>query len=200
MKSIYLLLIALLATACIDDDPVDPASLLPPITMTGENTFGCLIDGEFFRPRDGRSTINSDNKGLRVLLSEDSNIEFLVTDFKSQNAGSLDLHMEGLLTIGEGVYQVDDSNGLLNIDGNNNTYAHGRIYNSNTNRLEWYVSYENSGIIDINRITTNSSTGNIISGTFEIQMISITNPQDTARIQSGRFDINTITLSQTVFD
>jgi hypothetical protein len=200
MKTIYLLLIALLVTTCDSDDTVNPASLLPPITMTGENTFGCLIDGKFFRPRDGGSTINSDNRGLRVVLSEGSNIELLVTDFKSQNTGSLDLHIEDLLNIGEGAYQVDDSNSLLNIDGNNNTYVHGRIYNSNTNRLEWYVSYENSGIIEVNRVTRNSSTGNIISGTFEVQMISIANPQDTVRIQSGRFDINTITLLQTNFN
>jgi len=52
MKTIYLLLIILLATACDSDDAPSQESLLPPITMTGENTFGCLIDGKFFKPRD----------------------------------------------------------------------------------------------------------------------------------------------------
>lgn len=33
-----------------DDNPTNPIDLLPPATQTGEQTFGCLIDGEAFLP------------------------------------------------------------------------------------------------------------------------------------------------------
>ncbi|MFT7118588.1 MAG: hypothetical protein ACI9LF_000967, partial [Flavobacteriales bacterium] len=106
MKTIYILLIALLATTCDSDDPVDPASLLPPITTTGENTFGCLIDGKFFRPRDGSSTINSDNRGLRVVQTETDNWEVHVFDRKSERTGSLYIHIEDFFVNSIGVYQL----------------------------------------------------------------------------------------------
>src|SRR5690554_1979895 len=37
-------------TACNkdDDQPQDPIDQLPPVTQTGANTFGCLINGEPF--------------------------------------------------------------------------------------------------------------------------------------------------------
>lgn len=52
-KLFYLLLLSfLLAASCEknDDNPVDK---LPPATMTGENTFGCLVNGEVWLPHTG---------------------------------------------------------------------------------------------------------------------------------------------------
>ena len=55
MKSILYLLFSFLLLSCGDDDNnnTDPIDQLPPLTNTGENTFGCLIDGRAFTPQGG---------------------------------------------------------------------------------------------------------------------------------------------------
>ncbi|PQV51603.1 hypothetical protein CLV33_101529 [Jejuia pallidilutea] len=54
---LMLSLMLLSTTSCKDDDdtPIDPIDQLPPPTQTGENTFGCLVNGEPL------STTNSNN-------------------------------------------------------------------------------------------------------------------------------------------
>ena len=50
-----LLFITTLILSCSDDDNLEPTVIeteLPPITQTGENTFGCLINGNVFVPKD----------------------------------------------------------------------------------------------------------------------------------------------------
>ena len=200
MKTIYLLLIALLATACNSDDPVDPASLLPPITTTGENTFGCLIDGKFFRPRDGRSTINSDNKGLRLLSSEAENIEIHAYDRKSDFTGNLIIHLENFDSQGLGTYVIDVSNSLRGIDGNNNNYMNCRFWSEKTNSYQNYISFDNSGIVEISNLEFEQGIKNIYSGIFYSKLINVQNLNDTIEIKSGRFDIETYTLSNTRFN
>lgn len=60
MKKIVLFLALLPAIGglggCSNDNetpPPNPVDLLPPATQTGENTFGCLLDGEVFLPGSG---------------------------------------------------------------------------------------------------------------------------------------------------
>ncbi len=53
MKHLFLktafLLFALTFSNCENNDPQDQ---LPPITQTGENTFGAIVDGSVFIPKD----------------------------------------------------------------------------------------------------------------------------------------------------
>ena len=186
--------------ACDSDDTPSQESLLPPITMTGENTFGCLIDGKFFRPRDGNTSINIANRGLRVLRSETNNIEFESHDFKTNVARTFIIHVEDLLLSGEGIYEVNTSNGLRSLDGNNNSYIHCTTKSPLTDEQAFYTSYDNSGNIYIEELLLDSVNGNIISGTFNAKLTNILNPQDTVLINKGRFDINSITILQTTFN
>lgn len=52
MKNSLLILILILSMSCCknDDDNLTPLDQLPPATQTGEQTFGCLINGEAFMP------------------------------------------------------------------------------------------------------------------------------------------------------
>jgi len=52
MKNILLLTISffLLSSSCKKNKPTNPVDQLPPETQTGANTFGCLINGEVFKP------------------------------------------------------------------------------------------------------------------------------------------------------
>jgi len=196
MKTMYLLLIALLATACNSDDTVDPASLLPPITMTGENTFGCLIDGKFFRPRDGRSTINSDNRGLRVVQTETDNWEIHVFDRKSDKTGSLFIHLEDLFVLNEGLYHIKTATGLRGLDGPNQNYIYGRFWKNSEVGYQNYVSFEDSGIVEITKREYTPNVSHIYSGTFDAELINFNDVNDTLKIKLGRFDLDAFSLQQ----
>lgn len=57
---LFLSLILLSTSSCKDDDdtPTNPVDQLPPATQTGENTFGCLLDGEVFIPSGGTNPLD----------------------------------------------------------------------------------------------------------------------------------------------
>jgi len=57
MKNILLLTISffLLSSSCKKNKPTNPVDQLPPETQTGANTFGCLINGEVFKPGGGHN-------------------------------------------------------------------------------------------------------------------------------------------------
>ena len=54
MKNQFLLLLLLLlfGLSCQKEE-VSPVDLLPPATMSGANTFGCLVNGELWKPYTG---------------------------------------------------------------------------------------------------------------------------------------------------
>lgn len=51
--------------------------------MTGENTFGCLIDGKFSRPLVGANIVGSGNRGIDMLITENVNAEIEVNHCNS---------------------------------------------------------------------------------------------------------------------
>ena len=99
----------------------DDGLQLPPITQTGENTFGCYVDGKLLVPRSGTGTFNSPDYGL---LTESGpgpgdNIQYheiKARDYRSGNGGLLTIHMVGLLETGEGTYTLNASNCYGDID------------------------------------------------------------------------------------
>lgn len=200
MKKLLITIAIMLTVSCSTDDAPSQESLLPPITMTGENTFGCLIEGRFFKPRDGTGTFNSEDRGLQTRTTELINVELNARDFKSRKSSTLLLHIEELRDLEEGIYQVNPSNGLRGIDGNNNTYIHSTIWDSSSNSYQTYLSFEGSGFIEITKIEPSNSQGLIYSGTFETRLINSSNVTDTILITLGRFDINTFTLLNEEFD
>jgi hypothetical protein len=204
MKKLTLLLGIMLVLACSSDDAVDPESLLPPITTTGENTFGCLIDGKFFRPRDGRSTINSDNRGLVTIQSENAaNWEILVYDRKSTKTTSIVIHLENLFQTSmgiTGIYDLGQANGFRSIDGPNNNYIYCQKWSVEKDSYQTYLSSPTSGSIVINKIQREPGLYSIHSGTFQAALINNQDSADTLFIDLGRFDLDTVTLNNKTWD
>lgn len=199
MKITYLIIATILLYSCSSDDTVDPESQLPPITTTGENTFGAIIDGKFFRPRDGRATINSDNPGLRIISTESTNVEYDVNDFKSDKTASLLIHIENFQYDNTDTYLFQSSNGLQGIDGNDNNYAHCRIWKNSDSRYNRYVSYPNSGSIRIiNKII--SGQKNFHNATFQLSLVNTSDINDTIVLRSGRFDLEAFSLDRKSWD
>jgi hypothetical protein len=165
--------------------------------MTGENTFGCLIDGKFFKPRDGGSTISTGNKGMRVLRTEEKNLEISVFDFKSEKRTSLYIHLEDVYLNGQGYYPLFQATGLRGLDGPNHNYIYCILWKNNN--YEVFYSYENSGNFLISKIDTMLTNKRIFAGEFDVVLNNI-DRTDSIQLSLGRFDIETQSLSSTSFE
>ncbi|WP_299551899.1 hypothetical protein [Seonamhaeicola sp.] len=170
-KTMHLLVILLVLSCCNkkdDDTPVNPIDQLPPATQTGENTFGCLLDGEAFLPGPGPLTL-------------DCVYQFVSGDYyfalKADKEINLNLVGVGLgtqkLQIEEGkTYELEELH-----DGN----AVGRYaFEIFTN----YTSTSHSGEMSITKLDMEK---NIVSGTFWYDI----EDQDgnVHQIREGRFDM-----------
>jgi hypothetical protein len=136
-----------LTAACSEDDEPTPEELLPPITQTGENTFGCLIDGELFKPRTGDGSFLGPvgARGVIIWGSEEVNVEFDVGDFQDARKGQMLIHLENAANLGEGYYEFGDSNGLRSLDGPDHNHMFYRRYEDDAGVYVRYVSFEGGG-------------------------------------------------------
>ena len=191
----FLFFAALILLNC---SKTDDGPSLPPATQTGENTFGCYVDGRLLIPRDGTGTFNSPDYGMRMYSGPSGdNItyrEINVHDFVGENGGSMDIHIVNLHEIGEGNFQIGESNCETGLQANPSINIRTRYFNGNS--YDYYCSVEGSGYLNITR----SDTINLIlSGTFNFRAVNENQPNDTIEISQGRFDINRNTLPYTEF-
>jgi hypothetical protein len=195
-------LFVLLASCTKDNSTPDPASLLPPETQTGANTFGCLINGKLLIPRDGTGTFGGADSGA-ILWGDPTGsqqyTEIDVHDFKSDRTANILIHLQNIDQIGNGNYIINESNGLHDIDGYNHNYLHCRIFDEATNSYRYYRSYANSGVIKITKYELIPNVKLIISGIFSCKVKNSTNPNDIIDISKGRFDFNGATLPNKFF-
>ena len=174
MKKIVLQIFLVISLfACKNDDDnanKNPLSQLPPKTQTGENTFGCLLDGEPFIP------------GGRI-NPLDCFYQFLDGEYYFSVQGS-NRDRDGInrrISIGTENLQLSEGTTyplLEQEDGKaNGTFFYG-TFNSDT-------SINNTGELTITRLDTENQ---IISGTFWFDVIHpYTN--EIAKIREGRFDM-----------
>ena len=176
----------LLLSGCIKTDmcgePVSGSVLdnldslgLPPATTTGENTFGCLVNGEPWLPlkRNIFGTLS-----YQIDFSTGTSSPGYFTCLMVQSYDSLESYIQFsvLDVFNEGIYFNTDltdggefsSDGDINIDTS----------------YEIDLSYQESEVI----ITRLDSIAEIISGTFNLRYIKVTD-SDTLMVTEGRFDL-----------
>ena len=198
MKTKILLFLTLLSlVGCSKDDPKppEPASLLPPETQTGANTFGCIINNQVFYPRDGTGTLFSPGgKGLLIWGDPAGNREFNEFEIRNLQDGKpcsrMIIHLQNLHQLQVGEYVWKASNFQTSIDGLTQNYVFARIFDSSTNSWKLYSSYENSGKVTITKYALDNT---IISGNFSGKL-RLRNSTEEIDILNGRFDINKATL------
>lgn len=198
--TLYSFLVFVLLASCTKDNPTpDPASLLPPETQTGANTFGCLINGKLLIPRDGTGTFGGANSGASLLGGYPNSTDYYeldIRDYKSERTAKILIHMQSVHLTGVDNYVIDESNGLSNVDGYDHNYLHCKIFNEATNSYQYYRSYHNSGIFKITKYDFNNR---IISGIFSCKIKNSVIPNDEIEIKQGRFDIKWDTLPNKFF-
>ena len=176
MKKLFLLAAIALTLSCCnkDEDPTKkPIDLLPPTTQTGEQTFGCLINGEAFVPptfgNNAPSAFYQFVNGTYTLsvygsISGGSNL-------KSINIGCLDMPL-----IQEGTY-------LLKEKTINNYFGKYNIGGGIT--FSGASTTENPGTLTITKYDPDNF---IISGTFSFTVLDA--DANEINITNGRFDMN----------
>ena len=192
MKNLIFILMALLLIGCRDSS--EDSHQLPPETQTGANTFGCLVNGRLFYPRDGIFDIMGVNKAV-VYSGNNKFDEILVANFKDGKPMNYAyFHIQDLSTKGVGEYIWKESNFNNGIDGLMQNYLYVRAYDYATNTWKWYSSYENSG----KTIITKYGGQPIVSGTFSGKLKTADGKEE-IEITNGRFDINTATIDLQTF-
>lgn len=187
MKKLFSILILIfslsaLVTSCIKRNikPVNQLSLLPPATQTGARTFGCLVNGQAFVPKN-----QSIYQGPRIqcnyeFLSGGYYFTVLIANVDSNNnneAFSILLQTDSL-SIQEGqkitleeYFTSGKASGTYSIG----TYPQIPIYHTdNRHNGQLFISH-----LDLMK--------QIVSGTF--YFTAINSAGDTVKVTDGRFDL-----------
>ena len=141
---------------------------LPPVTMEGKNTFGCLINGKIFVPNGPLG-----QPGLHAEISSHADTVTLII-YASNTATKKVLNVA--------IYDTP-------------TLQAGKVYDlKNSTAQVQYIDYENSksctydsveeGYITLSKFELTES---IISGTFQIRLLR-NNCTDVIDVRQGRFD------------
>lgn len=187
-------IVAVIIIGCSKKDDNSSSPFLPPITQTGENTFGCYINGKLLTPRDGSGTFNATDNGMSFINVPGPRHEIDVHDFASKRTAKIILHIMNLDSIGIGEYEIGESNCLEGFDSPLTNNIHCRVYDFNENIYKMYCSIPNSGTIYVSRYDNG-----ILSGTFSCTAVNRDNPNEFIEITKGRFDINGYSLRYTKF-
>ncbi len=167
--SLLLAILLLTLTACKKNDEAgcQGVDCLPPATQTGEDTFGCLVNGEPFLDNSGFFNCFYqlvDGEYYFGITAQDSGNEYIQIDIGSLNSS---IEIETELELNE----REDGNfyALLSFD----CICPQGMTNSNT-----------PGTLEITKLDL---TNNIVSGIFNF---TVTNPDtgETYEITEGRFD------------
>jgi len=167
-----------LASNCKKSKLAPPIDQIPAITMEGKNTFGCLIDGEAFKPK-GNFSVSSGHCFYQKIYSSDVGYSFVVNAYRdgpnctgkqvSLNVDSLKL--EHGKTYQLGAVKTGDSYGK-------------HFWSKNCSQIVFYETTEMIGgelkIIFLDTINQ------IVSGTFWFDALAPDG--DTVHIREGRFD------------
>jgi len=192
MKKHILIILIILSSCKTSDDQNDFIPTLPLVTQTGENTFGCYIDGTLLTPRDGTGTLYGPDKAMDFIAGPSAtNIyyyELIAHDYKSIFNNRIDIHFVNLMENESQIFLIKSANCQYGLDANHSINIRCK-YNNN-----WYCSINNSGVLSILKFNNQ-----IISGTFEFTAQNINNSNDIIEITDGRFDINRYTVHTTIY-
>ena len=183
--------------SCSKNDAVtDPKAQLPPETQVGANTFGVTINGKVYVPRDPTGTITGPTSKGMILwgISDASWNELEIKDGKSSVGFQMFIHIQNLLSIGVGTYNLKQSNFQNSIDSIPFPHIYFKIWDNKISNYAYYGSIENEGQINIIRFNGSLTSPWILSGNFKGKFVRYDNPNDFITITDGRFDLNLNTL------
>ena len=175
IKILKLMLTITLLVSCGSDDndnsTQNPVNQLPEATQTGENTFGCLLDGEAFIPSGGTNPLDC------VYQFVDGGYYFSLQGNRRDDDNNLERIS---LSTNAKELQEGQTYQLLTKDSGN---VFGAFFMNDTPQT-FTDGEENTGEL---KITHLDLTNQIISGTFFFDIVDRNG--DLREIREGRFDM-----------
>jgi len=174
MNRVVLILFILIAFNALQCKKSSPESQLPPITTSGANTFGCLVNGKPWVPGHGSWDISwGSGPENKLGVSEDvknygmNGILIEANYFESNATTDFYIDLRNISTIG--------------------TYKLPYHLISYGNRDTNYFPFDTFAVFNITRCDT---TEKIISGTFSFIGYTDSTRAKSATISDGRFDLH----------
>jgi hypothetical protein len=180
LNSLFILLITLFLFISCKKEKVSPIEQLPAATQEGKNTFGCLVNGNVFKPKG--SFFGGANTECYYQYINSNNINgyvFQVAGFRkeeSRRVSMIRLHGDDILLKEGETYQ------LLNQE-NTNMYGSYFII-SNPDVTEYSTSTTSSGELKITHFDPEKF---IVSGTFWFDAVNAKGEK--VEVREGRFDM-----------
>ena len=178
MKKLLVLLTVALTLSCCnkDEDPTKkPIDLLPPATQTGEQTFGCLINGEAFVP----PTFGNNAPSAFYQFVDGNYFLGISASINSSPLKSIGVSSDAISIQEDMSYQFTNENG-------DNAAFFARYLLGGGIYAEYTTNTIYNGSITITKFDVNKF---IISGIFNFKAEEINNGE-TVQITEGRFDLN----------
>ncbi|MCK9404784.1 MAG: hypothetical protein M0Q26_15430, partial [Chitinophagaceae bacterium] len=175
----------LLSSSCRKNKPVNPIDQLPPETQTGANTFGCLVDGEVFKP--GGAQLSGGSLGCNYqFLGNGINGGYyfrLAAVYQNNTNGSgksIGINTDGLA--------IKENDKLLLTIPLTKGKASAGYSNYQTQPTMNYDGYSTTSIISGELWLKKLDTINqIVSGTFWFDAVNANGQK--VQIREGRFDV-----------
>jgi len=149
---------------------------LPPITSDGNGTFGCLVNGKLWLPKEYKDYARCnyypwvDSKDLFGTLS----IVSYCNKFEGGKTAAITIQLrKRVFGIGKHLVYRDNVNNDIVKFRNDITYFEGN-------------GIDTSNFIIISRL---DSIERIVSGTFQFNLLNLNNNLDTQKFTEGRFDL-----------
>lgn len=184
LTGVALALILCTGMQCQKEEPANPDEGLSelqkldkyaPISQEGKNTFGCLVEGKLFLPKDDKNPFNSDALTAEYLY-DDSSMHVVAINYLEGN--SINFHLDRCLL---GKHKLENQ-GFRS--GNNSGYA-GCIYKSDI----FETTSTDTGIVEITRLDLQQQ---IVAGKFWFKAAERINDTPKVVIKEGRFDLHFI--------
>ncbi len=156
-----------------NDEPKE--RVLPPATTSGENTFGCKVNGEVFLPNGNINYWGIDHPVYYVNYEE------------------LWIRVKNLYDYPNNIYlyiYIDDKLSSTGVTKEllSENYPQYEILHENYTATGYYIDSTKNYYVDITRLDLENR---IVSGTFEYTVVN-EELADTIKITEGRFDLNNL--------
>ena len=175
MKNFFLIILTTFSLSCCNKDDNTTQDQLPPITTTGTNTVGCLVNGVVLLPKGGRSF----GPPIVTCYYQYLNGSY---EFGLGYSNNQQTELRGVTLLSNKLEFVQGNTYVLkNEDSNNSTFA---FFNGGYNN--GYKTTET--IIGEIKIIKLDETNLIISGTFWFNAIKVSTGE-IIHITEGRFDM-----------
>lgn len=181
---LLLLLLPLLGAQCEKEEiPTPPETFqLPPITQTGEHTFGCLLNGEVWVPRHYSNSVINPPVVLQAYTDpgNDDRLSIFAKHWrKDDNSIKEDIDLN--------VFPNSISDTTYFTNNQSDVFA-AYVY-SQYRGGSYYYYFPISSKLSWIYLSRFDTIKGIASGTFSIDLLNINSNQDSVHIREGRFDI-----------